>query len=71
MNNDNITPLFIESMQVRATAKAGVFISMQTDKAVQVFAPLSSEEAQRLAEDLLGAVAAYEASETAANANAS
>ena len=68
MKTQDNTPLFANSVQVRATAKAGVFLTLTTDDGKTVFAPVTVDEAKRLTGDIDKAVTAYQEHEAAANA---
>jgi hypothetical protein len=52
-------PDFAKSVQVRVRANAGVFLSMSTISDRLVMAPLTCDEALKLADDLVRGVQAY------------
>lgn len=60
---------FAESVVVYATAKSGVYIELLTDTGRPVFVPMSKDQVRALSEDLLAALAHYEAKEVLACAN--
>lgn len=69
MNQNSQVPTLVESIQVRATARAGIFLALTATDGAQAFAPLTATEALRLAQDITEAVTAYQRHEAEANAH--
>lgn len=62
-------PYLVESIQVKATAQAGVFILVRPQDGPTLVAPMTTTEARTLAANLTAAAEAYDAAEAEACAN--